>query len=83
MLHFSDFVEFLYKEKCLRLYFDNMQKEFERKNAPLIRLRLKALLADNPAVFVSAAFLWDNSKEGYDFWYNIHLKWMKLIYNER
>lgn len=83
MLHFSDFVEFLLKENCLRLYFDNLVEELERNNKLLIKRRIQALMADEPAIFLSAAFLWDNSKEGNEFWADIHLKWMKIVYNER
>ena len=29
---------------------------------------------------VCGAFDWDDSKEGFDFWYNIYLKWLSKAY---
>ena len=33
----------------------------------------------SPARFVSAAFVWDDTDSGYDFWKDVHFRWLRRI----
>lgn len=83
MLTFSDFILFLYEEKCLVNYFDNIKKDdwFGDKND--VRSRVKELMECHPSNFLIMAFLWRESKENSAFWIDINNKWVLLVNHER
>ena len=83
MLTFSDFILFLYEEKCLVNYFDNIKDECTYGEKKDFKDSVKRIMGFTPSNFVLSAFDWDLSQEGPYFWANVYIKWRSLISNER
>ena len=83
MLDFSHFIEFLYKEKCLMIYFDAINKEVVLNKTSSMKSRVRTIMKQEPKNFVNYAFYWGDTKEGHVFWADIHRKWIWFVNNER
>ena len=83
MFTFSDFLLFLYEEKCLVNYVENIKNDrtFGMQND--VKNRADLISGLTPSSFLLSAFIWGLSPEGLYFWTNINIKWKKLISNER
>lgn len=83
MLTFSNFVLFLYEEKCLAMFFDNIRNDplfGERKDLKSI---VKRIMRVTPSQFLLSAFNWYLSPEGHEFWAAINDKWQQVVFHER
>lgn len=83
MLTFSDFVLFLYEEKCLVNYFDNIKNDGWFGDKYNVKSRVKELMECPPIEYLDFAFLWKESKEKADFWTDINNKWVWFVNHER
>ena len=61
------FFEFLKKNKILEQYLSNLYIPID--------------LNEHPEDYINRAFYWDDTKEGFDFWRDIHEKWLKELKN--
>ena len=43
---------------------------------------IKSLSTYKPYCFVDDAFKWSDTKEGFDFWSNINIKWRNILKNK-
>lgn len=62
-LHVKLFIKFLKVNKCYKQFFENNKLDY----LPHYRS------------FIISSFSWSNTKEGHDFWENLHLKWIKVV----
>lgn len=83
MLTFSDFILFLYEEKCLVNYFDNVKNYVRFDKEDDIKSRIKKLMKCRPINYLNCSFIWTETKENFDFWMDINNKWLCFIDNER
>lgn len=83
MLTFSDFVLFLYQEKCLINYFDNIKNDEVFGAKDNVKCRVKLYMMCTPSDFLASAFKWDLSPEGHYFWADINNKWKWFVNHER
>lgn len=83
MLTFSDFVLFLYEEKCLINYFYNIKNDEFFGAKDNVKCRVKLYMMCTPSDFLASAFKWDLSPEGHNFWTDINNKWKWFINHER
>ena len=73
-----EFVKFLVHEHILKKYVNNLQN---KNNACRIK-RFKIYSYDFlPQDLLARSFHWDETTEGFDFWYRIHRKWAQWIEN--
>lgn len=61
------FFEFLKKNKVLEQYLSNLSASTD--------------FNEYPEDYISRAFYWYGTKEGSDFWRDIHEKWLKELKN--
>lgn len=83
MLTFRDFALFLYKEKCLINYFDNIKKDDVFGDKDNVKYRVKLNMRCKPSDFLECAFIWGLSPEGHYFWADINNKWKWFVNHER
>ena len=71
-------LKLLIEEKALSAFVRNLIKDTEvnsLSNPNYNKLRQIAnLIASFPRNIILTAFVWSNTDEGYDFWYDIHKK---------
>lgn len=61
---FIKFVSFLKEQGALEAYFENIYEE--------------SIFSAYLDGWVDSAFIWCDSKEGYDYWRNIYWNWEKI-----
>ena len=83
MLTFSDFVLFLYEEKCLTTYFDNIKNDIDFGARNNVKCKVKLLMKCTSYDFLESAFSWSSTPEGWKFWNDINKKWLWFVNNER
>lgn len=69
------FIKFLHSEKVYDKFIKNLSKFFTFE-------KYMELGSDDNEVYeklIISGFVWEYSKEGYNFWYNINTKWCNLI----
>ena len=71
-----EFVKFLVREHILKKYVNNLQNE--NINYKKFNISSYDFL---PQDFLARSFHWDETTEGFDFWYRIHEKWVQWIEN--
>lgn len=62
--------KFLKKEKCLEQF---------KSNSTAQGCNWKYLMIHRPGSLISKSFLFTCTPEGFDFWYNINQKWLRLM----
>ena len=74
------FLRFLKKRKAYHTFLTNFNsykgKMFRGKYEEAMNEYLIRICED---FFISCAFRWDNTKEGYSYWENLHSQWFKII----
>jgi hypothetical protein len=75
---FEQFEKNLYDTKCRGIIVDkHRKKEKEYKDS---YVDVDDYLNDmEPEYLLSSAFYWQNSPEGHDYWYNIHMQWLNEL----
>lgn len=68
------FLKFLKKNKCLKAFKGNLNL------SRLIDVDIDEYLRGlNPRVYVLSAFVWNNTKQGSDYWREIDQKWLGIV----
>ena len=62
-------LQYLIDYKCLDKYLNNTLSEPALSFIEMIESSSKIAEQKVPKVFFTAAFVWDNSPEGYNYWY--------------
>ena len=74
------FIRFLKENNAYHLFLYNICNR--KENSKLYNLydfkSINNVLALN---FLANPFIWHNTKQGYDFWYNINAKWRDILRN--
>ena len=73
-----EFVKFLVREHILKMYMNNLQNEDNASKIKRFKMHSYDFL---PQDLLARSFCWDETKEGFDFWYRIHRKWVQRIEN--
>ena len=67
------------------LKINNLEEKFKKaylNRYPEYYSGLNRTLSSTSSVAISSAFTWCNTPEGYDFWYNQHIKWQDFCKNK-
>ena len=67
------------------LKMNNLEEKFKKaylNRYPEYYSGLNRTLSSTSSVAISSAFTWCNTPEGYDFWYNQHVKWQDFCKNK-
>ena len=67
------------------LKINNLEEKFKKaylNRYPEYYSGLNRTLSSTSSVAISSAFTWCNTPEGYDFWYNQHVKWQDFCKNK-
>ena len=62
-------LQYLIDYKCLDKYLNNTLSESALSFTEMIENSSKVIEQESPKSFFTAAFVWDLSPEGYDYWY--------------
>ena len=71
----NDFIEFMKQEKVWEKYKDNVYDHAKEVSADVL---LKVILNADIHI-LNVSFIWEETKEGFEFWKNVYDKW--LTYN--
>lgn len=75
-LDFETLFGFLKDEGIYRQYFNNIANEINIYN--VVELKKYFIFSENED-FVFHAFSWEKTNEGWNFWYDIHCKWIDFF----
>lgn len=67
------------------LKMNNLEEKFKKaylKRNPGCYSGLSRILSGTSSVAISSPFTWTGTSEGYDFWYNQHIKWQDFCKNK-
>ena len=67
------------------LKINNLEEKFKKaylNRYPEYYSGLNRTLSSTSSVAISSSFTWCNTPEGYDFWYNQHVKWQDFCKNK-
>ena len=67
--------QFLIDNDCYHSYMFNVIKS----NPDIISCVLQYITSKSVYSYINAVFAWCFTKEGYDYWYNIDIKWKGFI----
>lgn len=80
----KQFIHFLNQNKALKPYLRNLKRSpFYRlatSNGFLISTFIKKTFETEPTDLIINGFNWKKSKEGYDYWCNMHSSWLETYY---
>ena len=75
------FIQFLKDNNALDLYLNNIQKSQVKTTS--VVFKKNAYLSKNfihyTIFLIRNGFTWSKTKEGYNFWFNINLNWIKIV----
>lgn len=71
------FIEFLKVKGMYKLYVNNMYKLYVNNWKNVIGSVLKPI--KKPRHYVSFAFSWSHTEEGYDFWKDLDTQWLEIL----
>ena len=66
-------------------FLNNLEEKFKKaylKRNPKCYSGLSRVLSGTSSVAISSSFTWTCTSEGYDFWYNQHIKWQDFCKNK-
>lgn len=69
------FIKFLHSEKVYDKFIKNLSKFFTFEEY----MKLESYNDEIYEKLIISGFVWEYSKEGYNFWDNINTKWYNLI----
>ena len=77
------FIRFLKKNKIYHIFLSNCfsNNGYNVRNNLKKQLTVNDFIKDelkNHCLFINRAFVWDETREGYEFWYNMFNEWEKL-----
>jgi len=81
------FIRFLKSENILEQYIQNSKLGITKKHSSRnkytfninTKVHSKATIIDKALHFVSSAFTWSKTEEGWEFWCSANLKWRDLL----
>ena len=76
LVRLGDFFEFLDEHEALTAFLLNMEKD---KNP----VKFSELNTFHPKMWVSCAFMWDETPENHKFWEQLDEEWCKLINSDK
>lgn len=80
----KQFTYFLIKNKALNSYLKNLKKgcfyRFFTSNGFLISTFIKKTFETDPTNLITNGFNWKKSKEGFDYWCDMHTSWLNTYY---